>query len=121
MTLTRKENIFFVVITLFILVPMSAFAFGIPFGGRITTIKTPPTVQCATNVNSPFMIMPVKGVAGPWSAMPGPVNVGQIVPNAWILGLIFPGTGTCMTTTPPPAPFPTTTTNFYGTSMGGGF
>jgi hypothetical protein len=117
MTITKKETIFFTLFILAVVIPLSAFAFStVPFGGRITTIKTPPTVQCGTNINSPFTIMPVRGPAGPWSAMPGQVNIGQIITNAWILGLIVPGTGSCMTTTPPPILFPTTTTNFYGTS-----
>lgn len=104
---------------IFLLAPLFLFAQGLrPFGGRVITVKTPPTVQCGTNLASPFMIAPAgASLPGPWSALPGPVNVGQIVPNAWILGLIFPGPGTCVSGTPP-SPFPTTTTNFYGTSFG---
>lgn len=119
MTITKKESIFFILFILAVIVPLTTFAFGaVPFGGRITAIKAPPAIQCVTNVNSPFTIMPVRGPVGPWSALPGQVNVGQIVPNAWIIGLIFPTSGSCMTTTNPPAFFPTTTTHFYGTSIG---
>lgn len=118
MTISNKDALI-TVLVVSIFIPFFAFAFSaMPFGGRITTVKTPPTVQCGTGISSPFWIVPVTGTAGPWSALPGPVNVGQIVPNAWILGLIMPGTGSCMTTTPPPVLFPTTTTNFYGTSIG---
>lgn len=97
--------------------PLFSFAIGLlPFGGRVVSVKTPPTAQCGISMTSPFIIIPSAGSAGPWSTLPGPVNVGQITPNAWILGLILPGTGLCvegMSSTP----FPTTTTNFYGTSI----
>lgn len=104
--------------------PLSSFALvSIPFGGRITSVRTPPIVQCGSNAMSPFMITPSYGVPGPWSAIPGPINVGQIVPGAWILGLQTTIPGTCFTTTMPPMYYYTNTTNFYGTSVGsfGGF
>lgn len=102
--------------------PFATFAFtGFqPFGGRITTVKTPPNVLCTTNTQSPFMISPVIGSVGPWSAMFGTVNIGQITPGAWILGLIQSGPGSCVTESTPPVAYPTTVTNFYGTNMGSG-
>ena len=98
--------------------PFSTFAFGLqPFGGRIVSVHVPPTVTCLTNVqSSPFMITPVRGPSGPWSAMFGLVNVGQITPSAWILGFIQAGSGSCVTDSSPPVSYPTTVTNFYGTS-----
>lgn len=110
-----SKNILFIFTLYFF--PLFLFAMmPVPFGGRITTVKTPPTVECATDITSPFMIAPVMGLPGPWSAFPGQVNIGRIIPNAWILGLIVPGPGTCVLPATPPVPFPTTTTNFYGTS-----
>jgi len=104
----------------FATIPTFVFAFGVqPFGGKITTVHTPATVTCTTNIQSPFMIVPVTGLPGPWSAMFGIVNVGQITPGAWILGLTIPGSGGCVTDSAPPLLFPTTTTNFYGTSSFG--
>lgn len=104
------------------LVPNKSFALGLtPFGGRITSVRTPANVQCGTSLESPFMISPVVGMPGPWSAMPGQVNVGRIVPQAWIMGLAMPAPGICMTTSVPSVPFPTATTNFYGTSATLGF
>lgn len=114
-TISLSKIIFCLGILIF---PFFSFAFtGFqPFGGRITTVKTPPTVTCMTNIQSPFKITPVWGTPGPWSAMPGRVNVGQITPGAWILGLIQAGPGSCVTDSSPPAAYPTTVTNFYGTS-----
>jgi len=99
--------------------PFATFAFGglQPFGGRITTIKMPTNVTCSSNEQSPFSISPVKGTPGPWSAMFGTVNIGQITPGAWILGLIQGGSGSCIMEGEPPTPYPTTVTNFYGTNM----
>lgn len=119
----KKFSFFVVLLSLgFFVVPNISFAFGLtPFGGRITSVRTPPTVQCGTSLESPFMINPIVGMPGPWSALPGQVTVGRIVPQAWIMGLVMPGPGACMTTSVPPAPFPTATTNFYGTSATLGF
>lgn len=120
----------FICLAVFIF-PLFTFAFGSlqPFGGRITTVKLQPappgiSITCPSNVQSPFMISPVFGPAGPWSAMVGPINVGQITPGAWILGLIQAGPGTCeQLNNPPltPTPYPTTVTDFYGTSAGSGW
>lgn len=119
----KKLSFLMAVATLFsLVVPNLTFAFGLtPFGGRITSVRTPATVQCGTSLESPFMITPAVGMPGPWSALPGRVNVGRIVPQAWILGLVTPGPGGCMTTSVPPVLYPTTTTNFYGTSATFGF
>jgi hypothetical protein len=117
--LCMKKNfaVCIVFIFSFLFIPESVFALGVtPFGGRITAVRTPPTVQCGTSIESPFMINPVIGAPGPWSTFPGRVNAGKIVPGAWIMGLMLPAPGACVTTTTPPAPFPTTATNFYGTS-----
>ncbi len=91
-----------------------------PFGGKIVTIKTPPNVQCGISIASPFNISPINtsSLPGPWSTLPGRVNIGVITPNAWILGMMSTIPGACVTTTTPPVPFPTTVTDFYGTSAG---
>ncbi len=119
-----KKFSFGMVIAIFLslVTPNVTFAFGLtPFGGRITSVRTPATAQCGTSLESPFMISPVVGMPGPWSTMPGQVNVGRIIPQAWIMGLVMPGPGGCVTTSLPPVPFPTATTNFYGTSATLGF
>ncbi len=99
--------------------PLSALAIS-PFGGKIITTKTPPNVQCGISLVSPFTISPINtsSLPGPWSTLPGRVNIGVITPNAWILGMMSPIPGACMTTSVPPVPFPTTVTDFYGTSAG---
>jgi hypothetical protein len=114
-----KKFYFVMVIAIFLSLatPNPTFAFGLtPFAGRVTSVRTPPTVQCGTSLESPFMISPIVGIPGPWSALPGQVNAGRIIPQAWIMGLVMPAPGACMTTSVPSVPFPTAATNFYGTS-----
>lgn len=88
------------------------------FGGRITNTNTPPNVTCVTDSASPFYIQMAKGSSGgsgPWSALQPPV-VGTVNANAYILGLLAYGTGSCVTDSTPPVAYPTSTTNYYGTS-----
>lgn len=114
-----NKIIFFVATLVFMFSVNVALAQLLPFGGRITAIKTPPNVQCPTNANSPFIIVPAgASSAYPWAVGPGQVSFGQIVPSAWILGLY--SFSSCIMTNPPPAPsspYPVLFSNFYGTSI----
>jgi hypothetical protein len=113
-----KKFVFLTAIIFFGLSVNLAFAQILPFGGRITAIKTPPNVQCPTDPSSPFTIMPAgSSSASPWAVGPGQVSFGRIIPNAWILGLY--NLSSCVMTNPPPAPsspYPVFFSNFYGTS-----
>lgn len=112
-------------IFLLVALPVATFAFStpLPFGGRITVVKTPPNVECTGDpLYSPFEIMPVGGGTqdpGPWSALPGLINVGTIGVTGWIIGMITTPVSTdCTQYDGEEAhPYPTTATDFWGTSL----
>jgi hypothetical protein len=87
-----------------------------PFAGKIVSVRTPSNVQCGASVTSPFIVNSLDGVPMVWSTLPLGTKVGIIQPGAWIIGMSSLVPGGCVTTSVPPVPFPTRTTNFYGTS-----
>lgn len=114
-----KKILFFTIPLLAL--PMFAFALGsvVPFGGRVTSFHIPPNVACWGDlVSSPFTIMPTGAASpGPWSKSYGLINVGLILPSAWMLGLYRPATECVQIDGPEAHPFPTMQTDFYGTSI----
>ncbi len=110
-----------VLVALFLVLPTFAYAIslGMPFGGRVTVIHTPTNVVCSSDIEaSPFTIMPVgSSSSGPWSKTFGKINIGLIVPSAWILGKYMPAEECMQYNAVEANPYPTSQTNFYGTSI----
>ncbi|MEZ4113861.1 MAG: hypothetical protein R3B65_00085 [Candidatus Paceibacterota bacterium] len=93
----------------------------IPFGGRIAQAPIP-GAACPSSVvfepTSPFAIVPVMGIPGPFSAIPGPTGFGQVVPSAWILGLYLPTPiPDCTVAVPPVGAAPVFKATIFGTSV----
>lgn len=105
-------------ISAFFLIPIFSFA-QIPtsFGGRVTSIKMPPNVNCPGSSESPFYITPAGPFSpGPWYGLGG---FGTITPGGYILGLMTPIPAMCVLETPVgPVPYPALFSNYYGTSFG---
>ena len=110
-------------ILLFVLLVLPIFTYALgtrtPFGGRITRVHSPENVVCDPDPTySPFWIKPVCSASpGPWSTSKGKVNVGMIGPRAWVLGMYVPVVECTEYNGESANPYPTTRTNFYGTSL----
>lgn len=106
---------------LFLVFPVFTYAVSsvMIFGGRVTVIHTPENVLCSSDIEaSPFTIMPVgTSSSGPWSKTYGKINIGLVVPNAWILGKYTPSEDCTQYNGTEANPYPTSQTNFYGTSI----